>query len=92
MAASSVIATDSSTLRSRGAHDKTQTQKNQDEQSNETTPTSAATTTTTRISPPETSLVEDHFFWTYSEEPHRSRRKAIIKAHPEVSPIQVLFF
>jgi len=24
------------------------------------------------------------FFWTYSEEPHRSRRQAIIKAHPEV--------
>jgi sphingolipid delta-4 desaturase len=26
----------------------------------------------------------DHFFWTYTEEPHRSRRMAIIKAHPEV--------
>jgi sphingolipid delta-4 desaturase len=25
------------------------------------------------------------FFWTYTEEPHRSRRMAIIKAHPEVS-------
>lgn len=25
------------------------------------------------------------FFWTYTEEPHRSRRLAIIKAHPEVS-------
>ena len=24
------------------------------------------------------------FFWTYTEEPHRSRRQAIIKAHPEV--------
>lgn len=24
------------------------------------------------------------FFWTYTEEPHRSRRLAIIKAHPEV--------
>lgn len=36
-----------------------------------------------RISPPE-SLVDDHFFWTYTEEPHRSRRKAILKAHPEV--------
>lgn len=29
----------------------------------------------------------EHFFWTYTEEPHRSRRMAIIKAHPEVSPI-----
>lgn len=26
----------------------------------------------------------DLFFWTYTEEPHRSRRQAIIKAHPEV--------
>ena len=27
---------------------------------------------------------DDHFFWTYTEEPHRTRRMAIIKAHPEV--------
>lgn len=26
------------------------------------------------------------FFWTYTEEPHRTRRLAIIKAHPEVWP------
>ncbi len=26
----------------------------------------------------------DIFFWTYTEEPHRTRRQAIIKAHPEV--------
>ena len=26
----------------------------------------------------------DYFFWTYTEEPHRTRRLAIIKAHPEV--------
>lgn len=39
----------------------------------------------TRIAPPETSAVEDKFFWTYTEEPHRSRRQAIIKAHPEVT-------
>lgn len=36
-----------------------------------------------QIPPPE-SVVDDHFFWTYTEEPHRSRRKAILKAHPEV--------
>lgn len=28
----------------------------------------------------------DRFFWTYTEEPHRTRRMAIIKAHPEVLP------
>lgn len=37
-----------------------------------------------RIPPPQQSIVEDHFYWTYSDEPHRSRRQAIIKAHPEV--------
>ena len=26
----------------------------------------------------------DHFFWSHTEEPHRTRRQAIIKAHPEV--------
>lgn len=26
----------------------------------------------------------DEFFWTYTEEPHATRRQAIIKAHPEV--------
>lgn len=30
------------------------------------------------------------FFWTYTEEPHRTRRMAIIKAHPEVcSPLSL---
>lgn len=38
----------------------------------------------TRIAPPGQSSIEDKFFWTYTEEPHRSRRQAIIKAHPEV--------
>ncbi|KAL5342540.1 methionine aminopeptidase [Aspergillus crustosus] len=41
----------------------------------------------TRVSPPGTSSVDDHFFWTYTEEPHRSRRQAIIKAHPEVTKL-----
>ncbi|KAI2638924.1 sphingolipid delta4-desaturase [Hypomontagnella submonticulosa] len=27
------------------------------------------------------------FFWTYTEEPHRTRRIAIIKAHPEVTKL-----
>ncbi|KAJ5081562.1 Sphingolipid delta4-desaturase N-terminal [Penicillium alfredii] len=40
-----------------------------------------------RTSPPEESSVEDRFFWTYTEEPHRSRRQAIIKAHPEVTKL-----
>ncbi|PWY86222.1 methionine aminopeptidase [Aspergillus heteromorphus CBS 117.55] len=40
-----------------------------------------------RIPPPEKSAVDDHFFWTYTEEPHRSRRQAIIKAHPEVTKL-----
>lgn len=26
----------------------------------------------------------DQFFWAYTEEPHRTRRQAIIKTHPEV--------
>ncbi|KAL4956583.1 methionine aminopeptidase [Aspergillus filifer] len=42
---------------------------------------------TTRAPPPGNSSVEDHFFWTYTEEPHRSRRQAIIKAHPEVTKL-----
>lgn len=28
----------------------------------------------------------DDFLWMYTEEPHRSRRMAILKTHPEVSP------
>ena len=33
-----------------------------------------------------TSFNGDKFFWSYTEEPHRTRRQAIIKAHPEVVP------
>ncbi|KAL2833375.1 peptidase M24, structural domain-containing protein [Aspergillus cavernicola] len=40
-----------------------------------------------RTSPPGPSSADDHFFWTYTEEPHRSRRQAIIKAHPEVTKL-----
>ena len=29
----------------------------------------------------------DGFFWTYTEEPHRTRRQAIIRAHPEVTKL-----
>jgi sphingolipid 4-desaturase/C4-monooxygenase len=30
---------------------------------------------------------EDKFFWSYTEEPHRTRRQVIIKAHPEVTKL-----
>jgi sphingolipid 4-desaturase/C4-monooxygenase len=33
---------------------------------------------------PRIDVNEHDFFWTYTEEPHRTRRQAIIKAHPEV--------
>jgi hypothetical protein len=33
---------------------------------------------------PPLGVKEHDFFWTYTEEPHRTRRMAIIKAHPEV--------
>jgi sphingolipid delta-4 desaturase len=36
---------------------------------------------------PSESKHEQDFFWTYTEEPHRTRRMAIIKAHPEVGSI-----
>ncbi len=29
----------------------------------------------------------DQFFWTYTEEPHRTRRQAIIKAHPGITKL-----
>lgn len=32
-----------------------------------------------------TSSDSNAFFWSYTEEPHRTRRQAIIKAHPEVA-------
>lgn len=39
----------------------------------------------TKDSGKETAATDAHdFFWTYTEEPHRTRRIAIIKAHPEV--------
>ena len=37
-----------------------------------------------KISPQDTKDAIDRFFWTYTEEPHKSRRQEIIKAHPEV--------
>lgn len=33
----------------------------------------------------------DDFFWAYTEEPHKTRRQAIIKAHPEVAFLQSLY-
>jgi hypothetical protein len=38
----------------------------------------------TTAAPPSFEPKEHDFFWTYTEEPHRTRRQAIIKAHPEV--------
>ncbi|KAL2257027.1 hypothetical protein VTK26DRAFT_765 [Humicola hyalothermophila] len=35
----------------------------------------------------ETDAAYRDFFWTYTEEPHRTRRLAIIKAHPEVTKL-----
>lgn len=43
----------------------------------------AAGKLTTEAQPAPASKERD-FFWTYTEEPHRTRRLAIIKAHPEV--------
>ncbi|PVH80691.1 sphingolipid delta4-desaturase [Cadophora sp. DSE1049] len=37
--------------------------------------------------PPPLEVKEHDFFWTYTEEPHRTRRMAIIKAHPEVTKL-----
>lgn len=39
---------------------------------------------TTSREAPRPELPEDKFFWTYTEEPHRTRRQAIIKAHRDV--------
>jgi len=36
---------------------------------------------------PPLEVKEHDFFWTYTEEPHRTRRQAIIKAHPEVTKL-----
>ncbi|MCJ1308391.1 hypothetical protein MMC25_002044 [Agyrium rufum] len=51
--------------------------------------------TTTTVRPAATNAIplkpiedpQDKFFWAYTEEPHRSRRRAIIKAHPEVTKL-----
>jgi sphingolipid delta-4 desaturase len=59
-----------------------------------TTGSQTASKTTTKPSSPQSTLPENtcdgghsQFFWTYTEEPHRSRRQAIIKAHPEVTKL-----
>lgn len=56
---------------------------------------SAATTATKEATPPANSSPApqqdgNDFLWTYTEEPHRTRRLAIIKAHPEVAPLLYL--
>lgn len=52
---------------------------------------STASTATKEATPPANSSPASQqdntdFLWTYTEEPHRTRRLAIIKAHPEVTP------
>lgn len=54
---------------------------------------SAASTATKEATPPANASPAPQqeqekldFLWTYTEEPHRTRRLAIIKAHPEVTP------
>ncbi|KAH8169296.1 fatty acid desaturase domain-containing protein [Sarocladium implicatum] len=51
----------------------------------------AAKTTTAQATDASSATVADDaqqkFFWTYTEEPHRSRRMAIIKAHPEITKL-----
>ena len=49
--------------------------------------TSTATTSLKSSSDPIEDASHSKFFWTYTEEPHRSRRQAIIKAHPEVTKL-----
>ncbi|KAL8660494.1 MAG: hypothetical protein Q9202_006489 [Teloschistes flavicans] len=39
------------------------------------------------IKPWQSQSASDQFFWSYTEEPHRTRRQAIIKAHPEVTKL-----
>ncbi|CAA18296.1 Sphingolipid delta(4)-desaturase [Schizosaccharomyces pombe] len=52
-----------------------------------------STATTTAVPPPaEESWNADsedvhQFYWTYTEEPHKSRRAAILKAHPEIASL-----
>ena len=70
----------------------------------QTMPTSVSTTTVTtavdptkeihhanseEVSHEQASSDYDRFFWTYTEEPHKSRRQAIIKAHPEVAESRI---
>ncbi|KAL8797331.1 MAG: hypothetical protein Q9195_000485 [Heterodermia aff. obscurata] len=55
-------------------------------------PSSLVTTTVQpyeQIKPRQSATNSDNnaFFWSYTEEPHRTRRQAIIKAHPEVTKL-----
>lgn len=55
-----------------------------------TTSTATRTSKGSKVAAKEASASESQpdakhdFFWTYTEEPHRTRRLAIIKKHPEV--------
>ena len=53
---------------------------------------SSTTTVTSHASaePKQQDRTSHDFFWTYTEEPHRTRRQAIIRAHPEVTSTQLM--
>jgi sphingolipid 4-desaturase/C4-monooxygenase len=46
--------------------------------------TKGANAANEQTTPPDSQAAADRFFWTYTEEPHKTRRQQIIKAHPEV--------
>jgi hypothetical protein len=54
---------------------------------NHALPTMTSTSTMTSVGKPTKEKGQQDFFWTYTEEPHRTRRQAIIKAHPEVKSL-----
>ncbi|KAI4130603.1 MAG: hypothetical protein LQ338_001675 [Usnochroma carphineum] len=39
------------------------------------------------LKPQQAIPIPNDFFWSYTEEPHKTRRQAIIKAHPEVTKL-----
>ncbi|KAK1778891.1 fatty acid desaturase-domain-containing protein [Copromyces sp. CBS 386.78] len=75
MAASAVTTATTASSKQR----KQQQQQQQQQQNGKLETTGAASA--------QNDALEKDFFWTYTEEPHRTRRMAIIKAHPEVTKL-----